>query len=198
MIPENIKKYTPIVYLLTGLIVLSIFTVYKKGLDPITAVKEYLVPQMGERQVTAGEIDLPWNKAFLNIATGDKVILSDLKGKALVINFWATWCGPCMVEKPSWERLNAWLKSEGYGDEVELLFISHEDEKSLSKYITKSHSKLNIYKSDPRGLGVLAGLQIPRTYILNTKGQMIYNYVGTKDWASLKEKERLLELIVTD
>ncbi|MCP3031296.1 TlpA family protein disulfide reductase [Halobacillus sp. A1] len=55
----------------------------------------------------------------LETLDGDKIKLSELKGKKVMINFWATWCPPCKVEMPEMERFH-----EKYGDEVEVLAVN--------------------------------------------------------------------------
>jgi cytochrome c biogenesis protein CcmG/thiol:disulfide interchange protein DsbE len=59
----------------------------------------------------------------LEDTTGKKVSLSDYKGKAVLINFWATWCGPCKVEIPWFEKLHDQYASQGF----EILGVSADE-----------------------------------------------------------------------
>lgn len=69
---------------------------------------------------------------FLPNMTGDSIHLSALKGKRVVLNFWATWCGPCKVEIPILNGIYEDIKR----DRFELISITMEDEKSVSGFLS--------------------------------------------------------------
>ncbi|MBR1597586.1 MAG: TlpA family protein disulfide reductase [Lachnospiraceae bacterium] len=59
------------------------------------------------------------------LASGDKFVLSENSGKVILLNFWATWCGPCVEEMPAFEKLN-----NEYGDDVKILCVNCVESKS--------------------------------------------------------------------
>lgn len=59
------------------------------------------------------------------LASGDKFVLSENAGKVILLNFWATWCGPCVEEMPAFEKLN-----NEYGDDVKIICVNCVENKS--------------------------------------------------------------------
>ncbi|WP_111709919.1 TlpA family protein disulfide reductase [Lutibacter citreus] len=95
---------------------------------------------------------------------GSKINLSDYKGKVIVLDLWATWCGPCMQEKPFFEA----LEKEYHGNEnVELISLSIDTEKVWNKYFEKNKiagNQLQINRSQLTNYKV-AG--IPRFFVID-------------------------------
>lgn len=70
--------------------------------------------------------------------SGKKVSLADLKGKLVLIDLWATWCGPCKAEEPYWEKLNEQFK----GKDIAFVGISvDQDKKAWDKYVPEKNLK---------------------------------------------------------
>ena len=182
------KHYLPLLKvtlgLLLGIALLTVGTYYFKGLSPLTALKEYFIPELGE---VVPQDQVPLTKVFTKIENGNKVTLAELKGEVTLVKFWATWCGPCIVEKPSFDKLTKHFENR----KINFLFVSHEDSKKLLAFKQKRGSSLPLYHSSPRGLGAFSGLQIPRTYLLSKSGEIIYAYVGPQKWDDAK----IIELI---
>jgi peroxiredoxin len=70
---------------------------------------------------------------ILETVTGEKISLKDFKGKAVLLNFWATWCEPCKKELPSMQRIYEELRSEGV--EVVAISIDRNKKERVEKYI---------------------------------------------------------------
>ena len=101
------------------------------------------------------------------------------KGKKIIINHWATWCGPCIKEMPGIKRAQQILKNYNY------IFLLVSDEK-VSKISTFKNDKkydLNFLKSvgSNETLGIYS---LPTSYIFNEKGIKIETIVGTIIWDS--------------
>lgn len=110
---------------------------------------------------------------------GNEISLIDFKGKKVLLNFWATWCRPCVEEMPSLERLKQVLEKENYV----LLLASEQSEKELREFKTKTNAKLNFI----RYTGAFSELNIyalPTTFIFNEKGEKIAEITGASDWES--------------
>ncbi|WP_033956744.1 TlpA family protein disulfide reductase [Psychroserpens jangbogonensis] len=101
------------------------------------------------------------------------------KGKVIVINFWATWCPPCIAEMPSMELL--YQKYKG-NDDVVFLFVSNEDVAVINKFISKKDYSFNVYQSltaYPKEFDVTS---IPRTFVIDKKGEIVVDKSGPADW----------------
>ncbi len=107
--------------------------------------------------------------------SGGEVKLSDYKGKVIVANFWATWCGPCREEMPMLER--AMLKYKDDKDVVFLAINTDEDRNYVDPYVKGQKVKLPVvYAND---LDVLYRINsIPTTMVFNREGQISYRQSG--------------------
>lgn len=107
---------------------------------------------------------------------GKKASLSDYKGGALIINFWATWCIPCIKEMPDLEKLYKERKKDG----LELLMINVKESKEVvKKYIEKGGFSFRVLL-DENG-DVLREYQVfglPSTFFIDKKGIVQYYYMG--------------------
>ena len=118
---------------------------------------------------------------------GKPVQLSDLKGKVVIMDFWATWCGPCMVTMPHLEK--TWQKIKGR-DDVTVIGVCVWDEKdAYQKWVPQNSSKFTFpLLFDPAGRGdksIAGGLYnvsgIPTTYVIGKDGKIFTSLVGSGD-----------------
>ena len=125
-------------------------------------------------------------------ANGEHHLLSDFKGKPLFINFWASWCVPCLAEFPSLKDLEAQL-----GDDVEFLFITNEGQKGFEKYLRSREGRHGFYRQLTRLPAPLAHTAIPASFLIDTSGEVIFAKFGAADWGAeetVGEVKRLLAL----
>ena len=108
-------------------------------------------------------------------------------GKPIIINFWATWCVPCVQEFPAFDELNA-----KYGAQVDFVMISDEEITKIEKFNVQKGYKLNMLRSaitfDKYGL-----MLRPATYFYNSEGKLI-NKISDRIAKADLEKE-ILKLI---
>ena len=101
----------------------------------------------------------------------------DLKGKVVLINFFATWCGPCMQELPQMQQLWATHKSN---KNLVILVIGREHSQSeISAFKAKKGFELPMFPDEKRTVYSLFATQyIPRNYLIDAKGNIAYTSVG--------------------
>lgn len=106
---------------------------------------------------------------------GDKLPLSSLLGKVVVIDFWATWCAPCRQQHPLYEQVKAKFKDAG---EVVFLAVDTDEDHSVVKpFLDQIKWNQKVYFED--GLQALLQVSsIPTTIILNKKGEVFTRMVG--------------------
>ena len=119
----------------------------------------------------------------------NEVDLSSFRGKKILINYWATWCGPCIQEMPSLLKAQELLKDENYI----FLLVSDESIKKISKF--KNRKKFNFtYLKSSVSLGSMGIYSLPTTYIFNEKGEKVKKIVGAVDWNSNRMIKKLKSL----
>jgi peroxiredoxin len=115
--------------------------------------------------------------------SGGEVELGSFKGRLLVVNFWATWCAPCVEEMPSLERLHRALAGEGL---VVLGISVDEDEAALRRFVSEHGVSFPVLR-DPGGR-VAAGLYhatgYPETFVIDRAGLVSLQYVGPAEWST--------------
>ncbi|MDB4292875.1 TlpA family protein disulfide reductase [Maribacter sp.] len=148
-----------------------------------------VVLALGCKEVQKNEIPTP-EKADTTIAaqepvaeyedlTGKPIQLSDYKGKRVLLNYWATWCKPCIEEMPALERLQKELAAENYV----FLFPSDQSVKVIEKFRASKDFDLTFVKFN----GTWADKEIsalPVTLIYNEVGEQVARFDGAMAWDS--------------
>ncbi len=108
---------------------------------------------------------------------GSKLNMSELKGKTLFINVWATWCPPCRAEMPSIQKLYESMSGEG----VTFVLLSNEDTTVIRSFLERNNYTLPVYQvgNPPR---VLSSNAIPTTFVVSPEGRVVLKHVGGADW----------------
>lgn len=101
----------------------------------------------------------------------------DLKGKVVLINFFATWCGPCMQELPQMQQL--WASHQGNKNLVILVIGREHSQSEITAFKAKRGFDLPMYPDEKRQVYSLFATQyIPRNYLIDAKGNVAYTSVG--------------------
>ncbi len=126
--------------------------------------------------------------SFLDLRN-KKVDLSLYKGKKIIINYWATWCSPCIREMPSLMRAQEILKNHNYT----FLLVSDEKLSKISKFKKEKKYNLSFLKSvnSNETFGIYS---LPTSYIFNEKGMKIETIIGTLVWDSEQTIKKLKTL----
>lgn len=107
---------------------------------------------------------------------GEKINTSQFAGKTIFINFWATWCKPCLEEMPSIQKAMELLKNE----DIEFLFASEEDAEQIDAF--KSEQGYNFNYVRVENLAELNIIALPTTFIFNPRGKLVFSEMGYKKW----------------
>ncbi len=122
--------------------------------------------------------------------SGRQVDLKELQGKVVLLNFWATWCGPCQVELPQFQ---AW--QDKYGSEgLQVIAVSMDDEAApVRAAVRKMHLRLPVVMGDDK-LGSLYGgvLGLPITFLIARDGTVVDRHEGAADPPMMERKVRTL------
>ncbi len=117
-------------------------------------------------------------------AVGDReVMLSDFRGKTVLLNFWATWCAPCKVEMPSLDRLHAQLG----GDDFAVVAISSDraGAKAVDPYFDREGLTLDRYYDPKNAAGMALGVTgLPTSVLIDKEGRELGRLLGDAEWDS--------------
>jgi peroxiredoxin len=114
---------------------------------------------------------------------GGTLRLASLRGRVVVLNFWATWCPPCVAEMPSLERLHRALGQDG----LAVLGVSvDEDDEALARFVAKAGLTFPILR-DPGGAvawNAYGTASYPATFVIDASGRIQDSYLGAAEWDS--------------
>jgi thiol-disulfide isomerase/thioredoxin len=147
-------------------------------------------------------------EVHLTRADGKPLNLSSLRGKVVFVNFWATWCPPCVEEMPSMLKLGREL-SQAHPDKFAMVAVSADDSwEVVNNYFAKSFGgvprELTLVRDpDARAAheyyctarGYCPDVKFPETYILGKDGRMTAMIVGPRNWSDPGAKSFLEFLI---
>jgi cytochrome c biogenesis protein CcmG/thiol:disulfide interchange protein DsbE len=121
-----------------------------------------------------------------------KVTLHDLRGQIVVLNFWATWCPPCVEEMPSLEQLQQRYKSKG----VVVLGVSiDDDDAAYRQFLTDHKVDFLTVRDDSKHSSILYGtFKYPETYIIDRNGVVRRKFIGAVEWGQPEIVEYLNRL----
>jgi cytochrome c biogenesis protein CcmG, thiol:disulfide interchange protein DsbE len=119
---------------------------------------------------------------FAFTLNGQPARLSSLRGKVVVLNFWATWCPPCQDELPSLNELQAKLAPAG----GTVLGVSvDEDEAAYRQFLQRYHVVFPTYRDPSKRIPASYGTYMyPETYIIDPQGRIARKIIGAQDWSS--------------
>jgi len=113
---------------------------------------------------------------------GNKVTLSSLRGKVVLVNFWATWCPPCRAEMPSMEKLNVAMQ----GDDFVMLAINIEENGRdvIPDFLQKSPHSFSVLYDEKAVVQELYGVyKFPESFVIRKDGVIDDKVIGAIDWA---------------
>jgi thiol-disulfide isomerase/thioredoxin len=144
-------------------------------------------------QVKPGEKLLQAPAMVVQSINGKTIDLQQQKGKVVFINFWATWCPPCLAEMPSVNDLYLKVK-----DNPDIVFLSVDVDNKLSRssqFIQKNGYKMPVYGGRLDGLPAkfYSGI-IPTTLVIDKKGDVVFNEVNRANYNDQKFADYIIGL----
>jgi peroxiredoxin/outer membrane lipoprotein-sorting protein len=126
----------------------------------------------GERPNLTGRVAQNFTLKSLD---GAKITLSELRGKVVLLDFWATWCPPCRKELPSIEKLHQEYKGKG----LVVLGINDEDSGTVKGFLKKNEYSLSVLMDAKRDVHRMYGARaIPTVIVINRDGVIKAHYTG--------------------
>lgn len=114
--------------------------------------------------------------------------LDEFKGKPVLVNFWATWCGTCLQEMPELWEASQILKEKG----IETILISDEPVEKVINYQQKTGQTFQYFttKLDRKDLKIYS---IPTTYLIDKNGNVVFSKVGKERWSNPEVIKSLMD-----
>lgn len=121
-----------------------------------------------------GVADYNWQLTTLD---GRSVSFAEFRNKVVFLNVWATWCGPCVAEMPSIQRLHDAVSQDG----IALVLVSEEDAADVSEFVSGGGYTFPVYlsKALPQ---VFESEGIPATFVVNREGRVVLSHLGAAAW----------------
>ena len=121
-----------------------------------------------------------------------KITLSQFRGQVVVLNFWATWCPPCIEETPSLVQMQARLKDKG----VVVLAVSIDaDDAAYHKFLKEYRVNMVTVRDEAKKASSLYGtFGWPETFVIDRNGVIRRKFIGAVDWTSPEVTEFLSKL----
>ena len=129
----------------------------------------------------------------LDDPSGKQVSLRTLRGKVIFLNFWATWCPPCVQEMPTMEKLHKTFGQKG----LTVLAINYrEDAKEVKEFFSKYKlTFIALLDLDGKVSQRYQAWGLPVTVIINKRGEIVGKVIGSRDWHSKEAKEFFAKLL---
>lgn len=144
--------------------------------------------QMVKEEVQAPIGDYNWQLVDLENQVFD---FQKQEKKVVLINFWATWCAPCVAEMPSMQGLY-----DDYKDKLTFMFVTSDQREKVAAFIQKNTYDFPVYYPLSEEPKMLRSKVLPTTFIINKEGRIVVAETGAADWNSKKTRAVLNDLLL--
>ena len=157
----------------------------------LLGVLSLVSPSGGQAAVPA--VGTPAPDFSLKTLSGQSVRLSDLRGKVVFLNLWATWCPPCREEMPSMVRFYERYRAQG----VEVVAVSEDrDPEAVRKFVKGQGVTFSVALDDEKRVYRLYGATgVPETHLIDRKGVLRAFQMGPFDWTAPEVTKLVQELL---
>ena len=138
----------------------------------------------------------------LPLLDGGTIRLSDQRGKVVFLNFWATWCAPCLVEMPDMDKLNSILDHPDFvmlsvsvdeGGEEVVRGVLEEHSWSFPVLMDASRGNRRLSSRTGKAYGITG---VPETFVIDRGGYIVRHESGPRTWASTSQVEYFRRMLV--
>jgi thiol-disulfide isomerase/thioredoxin len=150
---------------------------------------------------TPGEVPVggTLREARMKGLNGADRALSELRGQPLIINVWASWCGPCRAEMASLERL-AWLEAKPpYPTRFRIIGISTDDDRQAALgFLKQINASISHYIDRQLELEHMLGAShLPLTLLIDAQGKVLMKVVGSREWDAPAQRAMIEQAFAT-
>jgi len=137
-----------------------------------------------ENQDQLSDMDYNWILAW---GKNEPYYFSNLRDKVIIVNFWATWCPPCVAEMPEIQSL--YMK---YGDRVAFILVTNEQQEVVEAFMEKNKYLLPVFYMASEPPAALSFSAFPTTFIISRDGRIVSRKTGAVNWDS-RATHRILD-----
>ena len=145
-----------------------------------------------DKSASHTEENLEIGKLALKDLNDHVINLKEYKGKIIFINFWATWCKPCLEEMPSIQKAQEILKDKS----IIFLFASDELAEQIENFKSEHDYNFNYVRTE--NLAELNILALPTTFIFDINGKLVFNEMGYRKWDDKTNIDLILKIAKTE
>ncbi|MDH4043436.1 MAG: TlpA family protein disulfide reductase [Gemmatimonadota bacterium] len=133
----------------------------------------------------------------LSVTGDDTVRVSDFRGEVVLLNVWATWCGPCEQEMPSMERLQREMGPQGL--RVVAISVDQGDVKDVREWVAERNLSFTVLH-DPSGRiqQVYQTTGVPESFVLDRRGVIVKKIIGATEWDHPAQKALFRRLLASE
>lgn len=182
------KSMSPFTWIITAfaVIIVGILIINKLNEPAPSAMVQHSAAESG----SAGSSTAP-NFTLPSVSGGSKS-LADYRGKVVMLNFWATWCGPCKREIPDFIEMQADFRDEGF----EIVGVSLDqpgEESAVAQFVRQNRINYDVLYGNGEIAQAYGGVRsIPTTFLLDREGNIVSSKVGLQSKAAWEAEIRRL------
>lgn len=130
----------------------------------------------------------------LSTPTGVPLKLGDHRGKVVLVNFWATWCRPCLEEMPAMERLYRRFRENGFT--IVAISVDAEGGPIVGPFLEKHELTFPVGLDPEMAVAELYRVQgIPRSFLIDREGNLLAQAIGPREWDSTDARALITHLL---
>lgn len=174
--------------------IIFLFTPYglstkAKLIQGVAYIKSTLFSPLTEK-VENRKLISSFNTKLTAIYNANDLNLNELKGNVIFINYWATWCAPCIAEMPSIQSLY-----NDYKNKIIFVFITSDSKIKTTEFYQKNNYSLPTYNLTSEIAPEISTTSLPTTFIVDKNGKLALRGTGVSNWNSIKIRQILDDLI---
>jgi thiol-disulfide isomerase/thioredoxin len=140
-----------------------------------------------EKQERLTDLDYNWVLAW---GENEPYYFSNLRDKVVIVNFWATWCPPCVAEMPELQSLY-----RKYGDRVAFVLVTNENQDAVEAFMEKNQYLMPVFYLATEPPDIFSIRAYPTTFIISRDGRVVSKKTGAVNWDSRATHRILDELL---